>query len=71
MEAIENLAPPGDLVDADLPLLRVGLAPGLSPNSLWSRVVRGLDERAFSGRAGASLTVFRDLIVTLTEIARS
>ncbi len=71
MEAIENLPPPGDLVDADLPLLRVGLAPGLSPNSLWSRVVRGLDERAFSGRAGASLTVFRDLIVTLTEIARS
>jgi DNA helicase-2/ATP-dependent DNA helicase PcrA len=71
MEAIENLAPPGDLVDADLPLLRVGLAPGLSPNSLWSRVVRGLDERAFSGRAGASLTVFRDLIVTLTEIARA
>ena len=71
MEAIENLPPPGDLVDADLPLLRVGLAPGLSPNSLWSRVVRGLDERAFSGRAGASLTVFRDLIVALTEIARS
>jgi DNA helicase-2/ATP-dependent DNA helicase PcrA len=33
--------------------------------------VRGLDERAFSGRAGASLTVFRDLIVALTEIARS
>jgi len=71
MEAIENLPPPGDLVDADLPLLRVGLAPGLSPNSLWSRVVRGLDDRAFSGRAGASLTVFRDLIVALTEIARS
>jgi DNA helicase-2/ATP-dependent DNA helicase PcrA len=71
MEAIENLAPPGDFVDADLPLLRVGLAPGLSPNSLWSRVVRGLDERAFSGRAGASLTVFRDLIVALTEIARA
>jgi DNA helicase-2/ATP-dependent DNA helicase PcrA len=71
MESIENLAPPGDFVDADLPLLRVGLAPGLSPNSLWSRVVRGLDERAFSGRAGASLTVFRDLIVALTEIARA
>src|SRR3954451_24322039 len=71
MESIENLAPPGELVDADLPLLRVGLAPGLSPNSLWSRVVRGLDERAFSGRAAASLTVFRDLIVALTEIARA
>src|SRR4051794_21870101 len=71
IESVENLAPPGELVDADLPLLRVGLAPGLSPNSLWSRVVRGLDERAFSGRAAASLTVFRDLIVALTEIARA
>ena len=29
-----------------------------------------LKERAFSGRAAASLTVFRDLIVSLTEIAR-
>ena len=71
MESVENLPPASGLVDADLPLLTVGLAPGLSPNSLWSRIVRGLDERAFSGRAGASLTVFRDLIVTLTDVARS
>jgi DNA helicase-2/ATP-dependent DNA helicase PcrA len=71
MESVENLAPVTGLVDADLPLLTVGLAPGLSPNSLWSRVVRGLDERAYTGRAGASLTVFRDLIVTLTDVARS
>jgi DNA helicase-2/ATP-dependent DNA helicase PcrA len=71
MESVENLAPATGLVDADLPLLTVGLAPGLSPNSLWSRIVRGLDERAYTGRAGASLTVFRDLIVTLTDVARS
>jgi DNA helicase II / ATP-dependent DNA helicase PcrA len=57
--------------DSDLPLLAAGLQPTLSANSLWSRLVRGLDEGAFSGRAAASLTAFRDLIATLTEVARS
>jgi DNA helicase-2/ATP-dependent DNA helicase PcrA len=46
------------------------LQPALSANSLWARIVRGLDERIFPARAAASLVVFRDLIVTLTEIAR-
>jgi DNA helicase-2/ATP-dependent DNA helicase PcrA len=32
--------------------------------------VRGLEQRAFSGRAAAALTAFRDLIVSLTDIAR-
>ena len=32
--------------------------------------MRGLDERAFAGRAAASLAAFRDLIVSLTEMAR-
>ena len=53
-----------------LPLLAAGLEPALSANSLWSRIVRGLDERAFPPRAAASLTVFRDLIVGLTDVAR-
>jgi DNA helicase-2/ATP-dependent DNA helicase PcrA len=68
MEALENLKPSDT---TDLPLLSVGLAPGPAANSLWSRLVRGLDERAFSGRAGAALTGFRDLLITLTEIARA
>jgi DNA helicase-2/ATP-dependent DNA helicase PcrA len=68
METVENLQPSDG---TDLPLLNVGLQPGPSANSLWARIVRGLDERAFSGRAAASLAVFRDLIVTLTDIARS
>jgi DNA helicase-2/ATP-dependent DNA helicase PcrA len=55
----------------DLPLLTAGLAPTLSANSLWTRIVHGLDEGAFTGRASASLTVFRDLILALTEIART
>jgi DNA helicase-2/ATP-dependent DNA helicase PcrA len=68
METVENLQPSDG---TDLPLLNVGLQPGPSANSLWARIVGGLDERAFSGRAAASLTVFRDLIVTLTDIART
>jgi len=71
MEAVEQL-PAGDddsLMDA-LPLLAAGLQPALSTNSLWARLVRGLDQRAFPSRAAASLTAFRDLIVRLTEMAR-
>ena len=47
-----------------------GLQPALSANSLWARLVRGLDDRALPARASASLAVFRDLIVNLTEVAR-
>ena len=54
----------------DLPLLSAGLQPALSANSLWARIVRGLEQRAFPARAAQSLAVFRDLIVTLTEVAR-
>ena len=43
---------------------------GLSGHSLWSRLVGGLEQGAFSGRAAASLRVFRDLILGLMDIAR-
>jgi DNA helicase-2/ATP-dependent DNA helicase PcrA len=68
MEAIETLS--ADAGHEDLPLLAAGLAPAVSANSLWTRLVRGLEARAFTGRAAASLTTFRDLIVRLTEVAR-
>jgi DNA helicase II / ATP-dependent DNA helicase PcrA len=71
MEAVEQLPADDDdsLMDA-LPLLAAGLQPAVSANSLWARLVRGLERRAFPGRAAASLTAFRDLIVRLTEMAR-
>jgi DNA helicase-2/ATP-dependent DNA helicase PcrA len=68
MESIERVSPESSV---DLPLLSAGLAPALSAKSLWARIVRGLDDGALSGRAAAALTVFRDLIVTLTDIART
>jgi DNA helicase-2/ATP-dependent DNA helicase PcrA len=43
---------------------------GLSPHSLWSRLVGGLDRGAFGGRAATSLSVFRDLVRGLMDVAR-
>jgi DNA helicase-2/ATP-dependent DNA helicase PcrA len=78
MDAVEQVAingasagADGDPGNNDLPLLSVGLQPAVSANSLWARIVRGLNERAFASRAAASLTVFRDLIVALTDVARA
>ncbi|HEY2904665.1 MAG TPA: UvrD-helicase domain-containing protein, partial [Vicinamibacterales bacterium] len=67
MDALENVEPSSD---DSLPLLATGLQPALSANSLWARLVRGLEDRAFPARAAASLATFRDLIVTLTDVAR-
>src|SRR5436305_9670599 len=47
MDAIENLQP---ATGEDLPLLSAGLQPSPTAKSLWAKVVRGLEERAFSGR---------------------
>src|SRR3954469_4210630 len=69
MDAIEKIGPASEIDDA-MPLLSIGLQPTLSPNSMWSKLVRGLDDRQFTGRAAASLATFRDLIVNLTEMTR-
>src|SRR5882672_2988813 len=69
MDAIEKSGPASE-IDEALPLLSAGLQPALSPNSMWSKLVRGLDDRQFTGRAAASLATFRDLIVKLTDVAR-
>jgi DNA helicase-2/ATP-dependent DNA helicase PcrA len=75
MDALEAYAVPvgddGDGgFDARLPLLTAGLQPTAAVNSMWAKLVAGLDRRAFSARAAASLTVFRDLMVRLTGVAR-
>jgi DNA helicase-2/ATP-dependent DNA helicase PcrA len=66
MDGLDTLGPPADLP----PLLAAGLDPVTSSNSLWVKIERAVNERALAPRAIASLTVFRDLIVTLTEMAR-
>jgi DNA helicase-2/ATP-dependent DNA helicase PcrA len=54
----------------ELPLIAAGLPPTQDAPSLWSRLIRGLDAQAFPARASASLAVFRDLVISLTEMAR-
>src|SRR4029079_8879834 len=66
MDGLDSLGPPADLP----PLLAAGLDPVASSNSLWVKIERAINERALAPRATASLTVFRDLIVALTEMAR-
>ena len=67
MESLEGVPLP---TDADLPPLLAGLQPVVSNNSLWSRLLHAVDSRLLAPRAVASLAVFRDLIVQLTEVAR-
>src|SRR4249920_3714770 len=52
MEAVEQLdTGPDDFATDDLPLLAAGLQPTLAANSLWAKIVRGLERRDFTGRA--------------------
>jgi DNA helicase-2/ATP-dependent DNA helicase PcrA len=70
MDAIDAIRPGDDAAIDSMPLLSAGLQPALSANSLWTRLVRGLEQRSFPNRAAASLTVFRDLLLNLTEMVR-
>ncbi len=69
MDAVDTLASRDSGAD-ELPLLSAGLQPAVAANSLWARIVRGLEERAFTPRAAQALAAFRDLLVALTEMAR-
>jgi DNA helicase-2/ATP-dependent DNA helicase PcrA len=66
MEGLEQIGPPAELP----PLLAAGLEPVASSNTLWAKLQRAVDERALAPRAIASLTAFRDLLVSLTAMAR-
>jgi DNA helicase-2/ATP-dependent DNA helicase PcrA len=71
MEAVEGYSPGADdAADRDLPLLAAGLQPAVTSGSLWARIVGGLEHRAFPPRAAASLAVFRDLLLKLTDVGR-
>jgi DNA helicase-2/ATP-dependent DNA helicase PcrA len=67
LESLDALAPD---TATDLPLLDAGLQPVASTGSLWARLLYAIDRRALAPRAVASLTAFRDLIVSLAGTAR-
>ena len=57
-------------LDAAPPVLLPGDGHSHSTHSVWARLVGGLDQGLFSGRAASSLRTFRDLLISLTDIAR-
>jgi DNA helicase II / ATP-dependent DNA helicase PcrA len=57
--------------DVDLPPLLAGLQPVATNNSLWARLVHGIDGRLLPPRAMTSLATFRDLLLGLTSMAAS
>jgi DNA helicase II / ATP-dependent DNA helicase PcrA len=68
MDALEQLK----LADGpeDGPPLLAGLQPAVVSNSLWQKIVAAIDRRLLNPRQVASLAAFRDLIVSLSEMAR-
>ena len=61
---------PGAVHASAPPLLAAGLQEVTSARSLWARLVYAVDEGALAPRAVASLRAFRDLIVSLADVAR-
>ena len=69
---MEGLAGVDPLPASDSPLfLESGLEPEATPASLWARLVRATDEKLVPPRAVAALTRFRELLTSLTELART
>jgi DNA helicase II / ATP-dependent DNA helicase PcrA len=66
MESLESVELP---IDADDPPLLAGLQPVATNNSLWARLVHSVDRRLLAPRATQSLAAFRDLVLTLTDMA--
>jgi DNA helicase-2/ATP-dependent DNA helicase PcrA len=58
-----------DLDPTDAPLL-AGLQPVASNDSLWARLVHGLDQRRLAPRAAKALGAFRRIIEDATAMAR-
>jgi len=57
-------------VDLNLAPLLAGLSATFAQDSLWTKLVAAVDGRLLSPRQIASLAAFRDLIVTLADVAR-
>ena len=67
MESLEAIPLP-TAADRSSPLL-AELDPRAANDSLWTRLVHGIEKRLLPNRSLASLTAFRDLVVNLTAMA--
>jgi DNA helicase-2/ATP-dependent DNA helicase PcrA len=69
MESLEAIPLPEATEPTTLSPLLAELDPRASNDSLWSRLLHGIDRRLLPNRSLASLTAFRDLILNLTAMA--
>jgi len=69
MESLEAIPLPAETDAHTLSPLLAELHPRASNDSLWSRLLHGIDRRLLPNRSLASLTAFRDLILNLAAIA--
>ena len=69
MESLEAIPLPAETDTHTLSPLLAELHPRASNDSLWSRLLHGIDRRLLPNRSLASLTAFRDLILNLAAIA--
>ncbi|HET9568821.1 MAG TPA: UvrD-helicase domain-containing protein [Vicinamibacterales bacterium] len=69
MESLEAIPLPAEGDTHTLSPLLAELHPRASNDSLWSRLLHGIDRRLLPNRSLASLTAFRDLILNLAAIA--
>jgi DNA helicase-2/ATP-dependent DNA helicase PcrA len=69
MESLEAIPLPAETDTHTLSPLLAELHPRASNDSLWSRLLHGIDRRLLPNRALASLTAFRDLILNLAAMA--
>jgi DNA helicase-2/ATP-dependent DNA helicase PcrA len=69
MESLEAIPLPAETEPTTLSPLLAELDPRASNDSLWSRLLHGIDRRLLPNRSLASLTAFRDLILNLTAMA--
>jgi DNA helicase-2/ATP-dependent DNA helicase PcrA len=67
MDALEQVG--SDTTDAP-PLVAAGLTPALPARSMWVRMERALADRRGPTRALTALAAFRDLMVTLGDLAK-
>jgi DNA helicase-2/ATP-dependent DNA helicase PcrA len=68
MDALEQLNVAAE--DETMPPLLAGLQPAVVSNSLWQKLTTAVERRLLNPRQISALTAFRDLIVSLSEMAR-
>ena len=70
MDSLQAIHPDAVLADAP-PLLAAGLQDISSARSIWAKLVYVVDEGKLAPRAVAALRTFRDMIVSLSNAART